>query len=91
MNEILDALNLLFPFGNVATKQLLLKENQQPLYQLGSCGRARNLDLNHYEYFREELEHLIESFNRPPWTWKQLATDRRNKMEWTLFWVTVMV
>ncbi|KAF2685154.1 hypothetical protein K458DRAFT_388045 [Lentithecium fluviatile CBS 122367] len=89
--EILDTLNLLFPFGDAATKQLLIKERQQPLYQLGSCGRARKLDLANYEYFREELEYLIDSFNQPPKTWRQLATDTRNKMEWAVFWVTIMV
>jgi hypothetical protein len=91
LNEMLDTLNLLFPFGDVATKQLLTKEHQQSLYQLGSCGRTRKLDLADYEYFREELQYLIDSFNQPHKTWRQLATDRRNKMEWAIFWVTVMV
>ncbi|CAI6293469.1 unnamed protein product [Periconia digitata] len=89
--EILDTLNVLLPFGDFATKQLLIKKNQQPLYRLGSCGRARNLELTQYRYFREELEYLIEAFNRPPRTWKQLALDKRNKPEWAAFWVTVMV
>jgi hypothetical protein len=91
LNEMLDTLNLLFPFGDLATKQLLIKEHQQPLYQLGSCGRTRKLDLANYEYFWEELEYLINSFDKPPKTWRQLATDRRNKMEWAVFWATVMV
>lgn len=91
LGEILDTLNLLFPFGDVATKQLLIKEHQQPLYRLGSCGRPRKLEVTQYEYFREELEYLIDSFNQPPRTWKQLAMDRRNKLEWAAFWVTVMV
>lgn len=88
--EVLDTLNLLFPFGDMATKQLLIKERERPLYSLGSCGRSRQLDLGHYQYFREELEYLIESSNRPR-TWKQVAYDRRNKMEWAAFWITVMV
>jgi hypothetical protein len=91
LTEILDTLNLLFPFGDVVTKHLLIKEHQQPLYQLGSCGRTRKLDLMNYEYFQEELEYLIDSFNQPAKTWRQLATDRRNKMEWAVFWATVMV
>ena len=91
LSEVLDTLNLLFPFGDMDTKHLLLKENQQALYQLESCGRTCMLDLTHFQYFREELEYLIDSFNQPPKTWRQLATDRRNKMEWAVFWVTVMV
>ena len=89
--ETLDTLNLLFPFGDLPTKQLLIKEGQRPFYGLGNCNRSRQLDIKPYAYYREELEHLIDSFNKPPRTWRQLATDRRNKLEWSAFWVTVMV
>lgn len=65
---MLGTLNLLFPFRDLATKQLLSREHEQPLYQLGGCGRPRKLDLADYEYFREELKFLIDSFNRPPRT-----------------------
>jgi hypothetical protein len=91
LGEILDTMNLLFPFGDPATKQLLLKEGQKPVYSLGSCNRSRKLDLTHYQYFGEALEYLIESFNKAPRTWRQLALDRRNKLEWSAFWITVMV
>jgi hypothetical protein len=89
--ETLDTLNLLFPFGDLPTKQLLIKEGQRPFYGLGNCNRSRQLDIEQYAYYREELEHLIDSFSKPPRTWRQLATDRRNKLEWSAFWVTVMV
>jgi hypothetical protein len=89
--EMLDTLNLLFPFGDLATKQLLLKQGQKSMYSLGSCNRGRDLDLAHYQYFGEALEYLIESFNTAPRTWRQLALDRRNKLEWSAFWMTVMV
>jgi hypothetical protein len=91
LNEALHTLNLLFPFGDLATKQLLFKENQQSFYGLGNCNRSRQLDLATYSYFREELEHLLDAFSRPPRTWKQLAIDRRNKMEWAAFWITILV
>ncbi|KAF2789691.1 hypothetical protein K505DRAFT_207904, partial [Melanomma pulvis-pyrius CBS 109.77] len=91
LRETLDTLNLLFPFGDLATKQLLMKEGQLLFYGLGNCNRGRQLNIEEYKYYREELEHLIDSFNRPPRTWKQLATDRRNKLEWSAFWITVMV
>lgn len=89
--EALDTLNLLFPFGDSATRQLLIKENYQAFYRLGNCGRDRELDLSNYTYWRAELDDLVDAFQRPPRSWKQLATDRRNLMEWAAFWVTVMV
>lgn len=91
LGEALDTMNLLFPLGDVATKRLLLKEGQRSIYTLGSCGRSRNLDLSHYQYFGDKLHLLMESFDKSPRTWQQLAFDRRNKLEWSAFWVTVMV
>lgn len=91
LGEVLDTLNLLFPFADPATKQLLLKEGQRSLFTLGACKRHRKLDLAQYQHFGNELEHLIDSFDKSPRTWKQLAFDRRNKLEWSAFWVTVMV
>ncbi|KAF2106619.1 hypothetical protein BDV96DRAFT_590896 [Lophiotrema nucula] len=91
LEEALDTLDLLFPFGDPATKQLLKKENQLVFYQLGNRARDRELDLSRYEYWREELDDLVDSFRKPPRSWKQLATDRRNLMEWAAFWVAVMV
>jgi hypothetical protein len=91
LEETLDTMDLLFPPWDVATKHLLMKEGQQSLYSLGCRRGNRVLDVAHYQYFGEALEHLIESFDKAPRTWRQLALDRRNKLEWSAFWITVMV
>jgi hypothetical protein len=91
LEEVLDTMDLLFPPWEVATKHLLMKEGQQSLYTLGCRRGNRVLDVAHYQYFGEALEHLIESFEKVPRTWRQLALDRRNKLEWSAFWITVMV
>lgn len=90
-DEALDTLNLLFPYGDDSTEQLLIRHREQDFYELGTCGRKRLLDLERYKYWREELQTLLEVFNSPPRNWRQLALDRRNKLEWSAFWVTVMV
>lgn len=91
VEEALDTLNLLLPFPDPATKKLLARHGQLGLYQYGTLARGRKLDLGAYRFWREELETLAETFSRPPQTWKQLATDRRNLMDWAAFWVTAMV
>jgi hypothetical protein len=91
LEEALDTMDLLFPPWEVTTKHLLMKEGQQSLYTLGCRRGNRVLDVPHYQYFGEALEHLIESFDKVPRTWRQLALDRRNKLEWSAFWITVMV
>lgn len=91
LGEALDTLNLLFPFGDPSTQQFLAQYNENTFSTLGSCGRERILDLSHFKYWRHELEALLDIYNSPPRTWKQLALDRRNKLEWSAFWVTMMV
>lgn len=88
--EILDTMDLLFPPWDSATQQLLRKEKQQSISTLGCRTSVRNLDLAYYKCFRDRLEELAESFEKLR-TWKQLAFDRRNKLEWAAFWVTMMV
>lgn len=91
LDEALDTLNLLFPFGDLATQQLLTRHHEDGFYNLGTCGRDRVLELSRFKYWRHELETLLLVYHSPPRTWKQLAVDRRNKLEWSAFWVTVMV
>jgi hypothetical protein len=91
LEELLKTLELLFPFGDDATKRLLSREGQQSLYTLGTYGTDDDLDLSHYKYFGAKLGRLMLSFDGTSRTWKQLAFDRRNKLEWSAFWVTVMV
>lgn len=91
LEEIIDTFNILFPFGDRDTGELLKREGQRSIYTLGSCSRRRNLELMRYQYFGASLERLIEAFEKAPRTWKQLALDRTNKLEWSAFWVTAMV
>jgi hypothetical protein len=91
LEEVLSTLDLLFPFGDKATRSLLFKENQQSLYTLGSYKIDVELDLARYKCYGSKLGRLMTSFDKAPRTWRQLAFDRRNKLEWSAFWVTVMV
>jgi len=91
LEEALDTLVLLFPFGDSSIKQLLARDGQSAFYGLGNCNRNRSLDLARYKYWNEELQDLIDAFNEPPRSWKQLLTDRRNMMDWAAFWIAVMV
>jgi hypothetical protein len=61
------------------------------MYTLGSCNRKRNFNLARYDYLGKDLELLMEYLDKTPRTWRQLALDRRNKLEWSAFLVTIMV
>jgi hypothetical protein len=89
--EALDTLNLLFPFGNLATKRLLATHGEQAFHDLGTCGRDRVFDLSEFKFWRKELEVLAEIYHSPPRTWRQLAFDRRHRLELSAFCITAMV
>jgi hypothetical protein len=91
LEEMLDTMDLLFPPLMHATKALLRKEHQESIFSLGCHRSHRLLELEHYKYFGHALSELMHAFDKTPRTWKQLAFDRRNKLEWSAFWVTVMV
>jgi hypothetical protein len=89
--EALDTLNLLFPFGNLATKRLLATHGEQASHDLGTCARDRVFDLSEFKFWRKELEVLAEIYQSPPRTWRQLAFDRRHRLELSAFCITAMV
>ncbi|KAH7079719.1 hypothetical protein FB567DRAFT_127771 [Paraphoma chrysanthemicola] len=91
LEETLDTLDLLFPPWEASARQLLKDEGQQSLFTLGCRRNKRILDLTHYQCFGEALDQVMDAFDKNPRTWKQLALDRRNKLEWAAFWVTAMV
>jgi hypothetical protein len=89
--EALDTLNLLFPFGNLATKRRLATHDEQAFHNLGICGRDRAFNLSEFKFGRKELEALAEIYHSPPRTWRQLAFDRRHRLELSAFCITAMV
>jgi hypothetical protein len=90
LEETIDTFNLLFPFGDAASRALLERE-KQPFYSLGNCDRNLKLNLSHYVQWGNKLAELCEGFNEPPRYWRQLVSDRRNVMDWATFWIAVLV
>lgn len=91
LQESIDTLNLLFPFGHGPTRELLRRENKMALYGLGTCNRERRLNIGDYRAWRTQITSLIEIFNEPPRNWWQLFSDRRDLREWATFWLGPMV
>lgn len=91
LQEAIDTLNFLFPFGHGPTRKLLRREKKMPLYRLGFCDRARMLALADYDVWRARVANLVEVFNEPPRDLRQPLSDRRNVMEWATFWIGMLV
>ena len=87
----IDTLNLLFPFGDSSTHELIHREQKMPLYRLGFCNRPRMVALADYDVWRTRLADLVEVFNELPRDLKQLLNDRRNVSGWATFWIGIFV
>lgn len=92
LEEALDTLNLLFPYGDEATKAFLLRQGR-PFYGLGYCGRERLLDLSKYHYWRDRVSDLVEVMREEPIGLQQLslAKDGRNFLQFATFWMAFFV
>ncbi|KAK1751332.1 hypothetical protein QBC47DRAFT_391644 [Echria macrotheca] len=92
LEEAIDTLNLLFPFGDAAT-EILLKKHCLPFYGLGYCGRQRTLNIRDYSYWRKPIEELQRVLDGPPSGLQQLALDRNrsNMLAFTTFWIAAAV
>lgn len=88
LEEAIDTLNLLFPFGDASTEALLRKDGR-PFYGLGYLGRRRALDIRNYSYWRKRIEELQQVLDGPPSGLQQLALDRNrsNVLAFTTFWI----
>lgn len=91
LQEAIDTLNFLFPFGHGPTRELLRREKKMSLYRLGFCDRARMLALADYDVWQARVANLVEVFNEPPRDLRQLLSDRRNVMEWATFLIGMLV
>lgn len=92
VDEAMDTLNLLFPFGDDATEALLKREGKEAsFYRLGSCKGDRQFEMSRYEYWRDELEEIAAVVSQPPRGRAQFLLDREgtnSRDVWT-FWTAM--
>lgn len=92
VGEALDTLNLLFPFGDEATKALLEAHGKSAtVYGLGTCGRQKQLEISGYVYWRKEIEEIAAILSQPPRGKAQFLLDRdgTNSREVWTFWTAI--
>lgn len=90
VEEAIDTLNLLFPFGKKSTKSFLRRHGKS-FYGLGKCGRATQYDIQQYHYWRKEIGDLAEVLSQQPRGRAQfiLNKDGTNTLEFWTFWTAI--
>ncbi|KAK5655789.1 hypothetical protein OQA88_5327 [Cercophora sp. LCS_1] len=90
LEEALDTLNLLFPFGDTAT-EFLLRRHKRPFYGLGDCGRLRVSDITRFSHWRSQIEELQHVLDEPPAGFRQLMPNTKNILALSNFGVASIV
>lgn len=90
VEEAIDTLNLLFPFGKKSTKSLL-RRHGKAFHGLGNCGRATKYDIQEYHYWRKEIGELAEVLSQQPLGRAQfiLNKDGTNTLQFWTFWTAI--
>ncbi|KAK7995444.1 hypothetical protein PG990_014217 [Apiospora arundinis] len=91
LREAISTLNLLFPHWDPNTQSFLSAQNQS-FHTIAPFTGPRRLDLNEFNYWRDQLSELYERvYLAPADSWRQLWADRRNPHQWWTFWIAVVV
>ncbi|KAH7029940.1 hypothetical protein B0J12DRAFT_682665 [Macrophomina phaseolina] len=90
--ETIDTLNLLFPANDKDTERLLKMDEKGYITGQGLLGRGRKRNIEHYEYWGENLQALVNKFDSGP-------RHMRKALFWTQgdtlgrlnLWITLLV
>jgi len=80
---------LLFPDGDPRTSKLLRRLDQGYLSEFQIP--PERVYLSDFYYWQDRLAEICFEYHSPPSTWRQIWTDRRNRLQWYTFWLAVAI
>jgi hypothetical protein len=87
--ETILSLRLLFPDWDPQSSKLL------PHIEKYEYGGGLNFPdcvcLSDFHFWRDRLSELCFEYESPPVSWRQIWTDRRNKLQWYTFWLAFTI
>ncbi|KAL1637732.1 hypothetical protein SLS58_009159 [Diplodia intermedia] len=72
-------------------EEILLREQNKPIYALGRCGRQRILEIDRYTFWGHRLSDLLDAFEAPPRDIWQRLKNQRNFNDWAKFLIGLLV
>jgi hypothetical protein len=88
LDEAIRTLDLLFPFGDPRSEQLLEEEGVQ-LHIISPKHAKAATDVNDFRYWRKNIAQLLKLLNGPPETVAQQLLDTRNLSQFATLWVAI--
>jgi hypothetical protein len=89
IDETMLSLRLLFPDWDPYTSKFFNKIDQNTLGEDGVY--PERIYLTNFHYWRDRLLEVCFEYQSPPSAWRQIWTDRRNRLQWYTFWLAVAI
>ena len=86
-------LSLLFPPANVETSRRIRRISEKEGVDIeAAINDHASFDLSNYPFWQERLRHVQRVYDKTkPKRIKQWYFDRRDRVEWSTFWIAVVV
>lgn len=93
MEETERTLSLLFPPANFETSRRIQRISEKEGVDIEAAIQDHaSFDLNNYPFWQERLGHVQRVYDKTkPKRIKQWYFDRRDRVEWSTFWIAVIV
>ena len=93
LEETERTLSLLFPPANFETSKRIRRVSEKEGVDIeAAIDKHTSFDLNNYPFWQERLRHVQCVYDKAkPKRIKQWYYDRRDRVEWSTFWIAVVV
>ncbi|KAH7116717.1 hypothetical protein B0J11DRAFT_592685 [Dendryphion nanum] len=90
IDEIVRSLNLLFPWGDLATKSMLEAAGKKGVMWVDARKRGSALTLDDFDDLRPRIKRLLDLFNGPPEGFRHALFDRRDTGQIVAVWAAII-
>jgi hypothetical protein len=93
LEETERTLSLLFPPANLETSKRIRRISEREGVDIeAAINDHASFDLNNYPFWQERLRHVQCVYDKTkPKRIKQWYFDRRDRVEWSTFWIAVVI
>ena len=88
IDETISTLRLLFPEWDSRTSKFLQRAEQS---NLAEPHISKHMYLSDFHHWQDRLSEICFEYQSPPANWRQIWTDRRNRLQWYTFWLAIAI
>lgn len=90
IDEVVRSLNLLLPWGDLATNNLLEAAGKKGVMWVDAGKRVSALTLDDFNHLRPRIKRLLDLFNGPPEGFRHALFDQRDTGQIVAVWAAII-